>query len=56
MLIINNPGNKGDNIYVFSINGQLIKQVKAGYEKTTIPLQQGIYIVKIDNKSFKVVI
>ena len=54
MLIVNNPESMGESIYIYSINGQLIKQVKATDNKTYIPLQQGIYIARIGNKSFKV--
>lgn len=56
MLTIINPDYMGENIYIYTISGQLIKEVKSSNEKTSIPLQQGIYIVKIGNRSFKIIL
>ena len=47
----------GGNISVFDMNGKLITSQKAFGENDTISLDNdGLYIVKVDNKSFKVIL
>lgn len=43
-------------IYVFGINGQLKYQGMTNDIITTVPLSKGIYVVKVDNETFKAII
>ncbi len=56
ILTIINPNYMNEIIGIFTINGQLIKEVRSSNEKTSIPLKQGFYIVKIGNRSFKIIL
>ena len=48
---------KGDDIRVFDMNGKLITSKEANGNNDYIPLNNdGIYIVKVHNKSFKIII
>ena len=48
--------SEGKIASVFSVSGQLIKNVKLIPANTNIPMQNGFYIVKVDNKVAKVIV
>ncbi|MDD5184998.1 MAG: T9SS type A sorting domain-containing protein [Paludibacter sp.] len=48
--------NMGDNLSVYNVNGQLIKQLKAGSDITTINLKSGIYLIKVNTVVLKVIL
>ena len=43
------------NSYIYTTDGKMVKSVVASYGKTVIPVQpDNVYIVKVDNRTFKV--
>ena len=47
--------NAGDNVKVYNVSGQLIKQLTADSNITSINLKSGIYIIKVNTNVLKVV-
>ncbi len=53
---VNIHGTKGgDKIKVFSVSGQMIKQVNANSDITPIVLESGVYLIEVNNSTLKVV-
>jgi len=46
----------GMNINVFSVDGRSIKQIKTANSVESIPVQKGVYVVKVNNGTQKVVV
>jgi hypothetical protein len=46
----------GSAISVYSVTGQLVKTIKVKSEKSTIAVENGIYIVKTANQVSKVIV
>ena len=46
----------GENVSVYHINGALVSRVKANESTLNIPVQAGIYVVRIDDAARKVVV
>jgi len=51
-----NGTNAGDVLNVFNTSGQLVKQMNAGVGTTAIKLNRGIYLIKLNNNTLKVII
>ena len=45
---------KGDNVSVYGINGMAVAQVKAHASVVNIPATAGVYVVKVNGKTFKI--
>jgi hypothetical protein len=48
--------NRGDNIKVYNITGMLVKELSASGEQVTIPVQHGMYIVRLAEGVQKVLV
>ena len=46
----------GENVSIYHVNGALVNRVKANESTLTIPVQAGIYVVRIDDTARKVVV
>lgn len=46
----------GMNITIFSMDGRSIKQIKSANSVESIPVQKGVYIIKVNNGTQKVVV
>lgn len=46
--------NAGDRVKVYNVNGQLVKQLTADSNITTINLKSGVYIIKVNTNVLKV--
>ena len=45
----------GDDVKVYSVNGQLIQSVVAASDVTSLNLKSGVYVIKVNDKVLKVV-
>ena len=45
---------KGDNVSVYGINGMAVAQVKAVASVVNVPVAAGVYVVKVNGKTFKI--
>lgn len=45
---------KGDNVNVYGINGMAVAQVKAAASVVNVPVAAGVYVVKVNGKTFKI--
>lgn len=45
---------KGDNVNVYAINGMAVAQVKAAASVVNVPVAAGVYVVKVNGKTFKI--
>lgn len=53
-IFIHNDGSPV-NSYIYTTDGKMVKSVVASYGKTVIPVQpDNVYVVKVDNRTFKV--
>lgn len=52
-LNISNPQAVG--IYIYSIDGRMVKKDLSGTQQATIPLPSGSYIIRIGNETFKII-
>lgn len=47
--------NAGDQVKVFNVNGQLVKQLTASTANISVALSHGIYLIKVNNQIVKLV-
>ena len=54
LIIQKNNINSNKSAYIYSINGQLIKQINLSSQTTEINLSKGLYVVRIEDVSYKI--